>query len=190
MHLARAAHWGHRHPVIIKITIEMRVGWYSWCCVWLLQQIEWDFGLWEQSVPQWPWEIIQDARRQNTGKMLFECFDGDFGDVLSVTAEGYEFKFASVPNELIHFLRTLVVAITCFFVSTLASLHQPFQQRLVCFDHFVIRPIFHWLNGNVVWVNLDHHHDVHIGFQTGLVLGILLFGQSKLYLILYVARNT
>ena len=26
MHLARAAHWGQRHPVIIEVAIEMRVG--------------------------------------------------------------------------------------------------------------------------------------------------------------------
>ena len=52
MNVARAAHRGQWHSIIIEIAVEMRVGRHSWCRMRLSEEIERSLGLWKQSVPQ------------------------------------------------------------------------------------------------------------------------------------------
>ena len=97
-----------REPVEIEGVIEVCVCRDLWIDVCLLQEVESEFSLWEELVPDVNQEVVVGAGT-NGNEMRFEVLDGHLRNITTMAVRLDKFELVCFVNELLHAVGALVV---------------------------------------------------------------------------------
>ncbi len=93
--------------------------------------------------------------------MRFEGLDGALRLVASVIAWWHQLKlYLLLVDVLLECIRCFVVQ--CVFLYTKSCHSHPVDYLFVCPNHFLLRPIVHWFDEDVICVEVDGHHYVPV----------------------------
>jgi hypothetical protein len=130
-----------------------------WHGIGLLQEVEGDLCLWEQSVPELEREAVSGAS-QYAEEVTFEVADGNFCSISTVAPRWYEFilKMVVVTDVGLHLVGDFVVENVLLGIE--ASMAEEGDDGIIRTHEFGSVAVFDGSDEYGVTVNLDKNHDV------------------------------
>jgi len=127
----------------------------------LAEEILGEFSWFEEMAPEGERKLVADTC-QDRDEVRFEGLYGSLCLIVSVIVGGDQFELYLLPADvLLERIRRFVVQRVLFYSQSCHS-HPPVDYFLIRPYHFLLRPIAHWFNEDVICIEVDGHHYVPV----------------------------